>query len=108
MNQERLKQLLSFLREDPEDPFTLFAIALEYRHVEDAKSRKYFEKLLDEHPDYLGTYYHAAALYIDVGENGLAERVYKNGLTLAKNLGDLKTYKELKSAYDEFLSDDSM
>jgi tetratricopeptide (TPR) repeat protein len=64
----RLKQLLQFWQEDPNDPFTLYALATEYRPTDPNKALFYYEKLLAEHPGYVGTYYHAAKLYAELGQ----------------------------------------
>ncbi len=56
MNEQRLQQLFKFLEEDKNDPFTLYAIALEYQETQPDEAMKYFEGLLQNHPDYTGTY----------------------------------------------------
>ena len=63
----RLNQLLEFYKEDPKDPFTIYALAMEYLKLDVNESRKYYELLLTEHRHYVGTYYHAAKLYIELG-----------------------------------------
>jgi len=106
MNPERLNRLLAYLEEDPNDAFTLYALALEYRHSDDEKAREYFEELLARHPDYLGTYYHAAALYAAYNQKDKAKKVYEDGLALASKIGDHKTHRELQNAYNDFLMED--
>ena len=106
MNTDRLEQLLGFLKEDANDPFTLYALALEYRHYDDQKSLKYFNELLTNHPAYLGTYYHAAALFQELGDKQKAEETYNTGLELARELNDHKTCQELQNAYNQLKMDD--
>jgi Tfp pilus assembly protein PilF len=106
MNKDRLEQLLGFLAEDPNDPFTLYALALEYRHFDDAKSMEYFNELLSNHPDYIGTYYHAAELFQALGDKQKAEETYRSGLALASNLNDRKALQELQNAYNQFKMED--
>ena len=77
MNAKRLNQLLVFLKEDPNDPFTMYAIALEYHSFSPDKALEYYELLLDKHADYLATYYHAAKIYADLGKSYKAEHVFK-------------------------------
>ena len=102
MNQERVKKLLEFLENEPNDPFTIYAIATEYLDTDPDKSKKYFEQLLRDHPDYLATYYHAAQLYADLDMIEKAETTYKAGITLAEKKNELKTLQELKNAYQNF------
>lgn len=63
MDNNRLELLLQFYEEDSQDPFNAYALAMEYLNKDTAKAKVYFDTLLDEHPSYLPTYYHAAALY---------------------------------------------
>ena len=106
MNQDRISQLRLFLKEDPNDPFTKYALALEYLKIDKKESRKMFEELLKKHPDYVGTYYHAAALYDELDERILAEETYKKGIEVASVKGDHHALRELKTAYMNFQFDD--
>ncbi|MDF9797743.1 Tfp pilus assembly protein PilF [Catalinimonas alkaloidigena] len=103
MSQERLQQLFSFLKEDPNDPFNLYAIALEYLKNQDQKALQYFEKLLEQHPDYIATYYHAAQLYVDLGMNKSAEQTYMTGIEKAKSQQNSLALRELQNAYNQYL-----
>ena len=103
MSQERLTRLLNFLKEDPEDPFTLYAIATEYAKSDLSQARQYYEKLLTEQPNYVATYYHAAKLYQANGETTLAETTYQKGITIAQQQHDNLALRELQNAYNEFL-----
>ena len=53
----RLQQLLAFYADDPTDAFTIYALATEYRAQEPERAWEFYQKLLAEHPDYVGTYY---------------------------------------------------
>jgi len=103
MTSDRLKQLQEFYDEDPVDPFNLYALALEYLKHEPRMSGKLFQDLLDLHPEYLPTYYQAAKLYAELGENEKAISVFESGIALATKLDDTKARRELKSAYDELM-----
>lgn len=102
MNQERVKKLLEFLKNEPNDPFTIYALATEYLGSDPSKSKIYFEQLLGDHPDYLATYYHAAQLYADLDLIDEAETTYLLGIDLAEKQHELKTLQELKNAYQNF------
>ena len=103
MKNERLAKLKEFLEKEPEDPFNLYAIALEYMNIDTTKAKQYFEKLLKSHSDYLPTYYHAALLYAEFEENEKADEVFQKGVELAKSQEDDHALRELKSAYENFL-----
>ncbi len=100
---ERLKQLEHFYEEDPQDPFNLYALALEYQKHDQAKAITFFERLLTDHPAYVPSYYHAAKLYEQLGERDKAIQTYEKGIEMARKVNDLKAARELKSAYDELI-----
>ncbi len=103
MNNERLEKLMHFLREDPEDCFTLYAIALEYSRTSVKDALPYFEKLLDLHPSYLPTYYMACEAFKASGMENRAKDTYEKGIKLAKEQNEPKTLNELQGAYNNFL-----
>jgi tetratricopeptide (TPR) repeat protein len=102
MNQERIKKLIEFLKNEPNDPFTIYALGTEYLDSDPSQSQIYFEQLLRDHPDYLATYYHAAQLYADLDMLKEAEMTYQNGIVLAEKQGEMKALQELKNAYQNF------
>lgn len=100
MSQNRLKSLKEFLEETPNDPFILYCIALEYEKISDTECVTQFEALLQNHPNYLPTYY-SFGKYLEA-KNKLdeAEEIFSKGLALAKLQGELKTAGELQTAID--------
>ena len=98
MNTTRIQQLLAFIQEEPNEPFTVYALALEYLTDAPGQSLWYFEQLLANHPDYLPTYYHAAQLCADLGDETRAATLYQQGIDLARQQGNAKTERELQSA----------
>jgi tetratricopeptide (TPR) repeat protein len=103
MDNQRLEQLIAFYEQDPNDPFTLYGLALEYLKVDVNKSEECFDTLLATFPDYLPTYYHAAKLKVTLGNHQVAIDIYKKGITLAAKMKDTSTQRELMSAYEELL-----
>jgi tetratricopeptide (TPR) repeat protein len=99
---DRLSQLQELLKEDPNDAFLQYGIALEYAkkgNVEEAIAR--IEKLLAEKPDYLGAYYQLGQYYEAVNKNTEATAVYEKGILLAKQLNNTKTMNELREALQQ-------
>ena len=105
MNNDRIQQLIRFVQEEPGEPFNVYALAMEYMNGNPEQARVYFDQLLTEYPDYLPTYYHAAALYAEKGERDKAAGLYEAGLALAKTQGNDKTYRELQRAKQAFDDD---
>jgi tetratricopeptide (TPR) repeat protein len=101
----RLEQLLDFLKEDPDDAFTLYAIATEYLKTDAQQALAYYKKLLGEHPGYVGTYYHAAKLYAELGSHAEAEQTFLKGLEVSEAAENRNANRELRAAYWQFLDE---
>lgn len=99
MSANRLKYLKTLLIDMPDDPFIPHALGIEYTRVGNhAKAIKYFRKVIENHPDHIGTYYHLGKAFERIGERRQAWTIYSNGLQKAKNAGDLRTASELQEA----------
>ncbi|MFY7910293.1 MAG: tetratricopeptide repeat protein [Emticicia sp.] len=105
MQEERLKILFQYLEEEPNEPFNVYAIAMEYINKDIQKAKFYLERLLNEHPDYVPTYYHAAAVYVELEDFTKAEQTYQLGIEKAHQQQSTKAFDELKRAYRMFLDE---
>ncbi len=103
MPQNRIEQLLNFLQDDPNDPFTIYALTTEFRNSDKQKAMAYYEQLLAEHESYVGTYYHAAKLYEELGQNDMAARIYKKGMLISRQQGNMHAFSELQQAYNKMM-----
>ena len=101
----RLEILRQFVAEEPQDPFNHYALATELLKTDKQEAKTIFEYLVKNHADYLATYYHLGALYVELGENDLALATYEEGIELAQKIGNEKALKELKGAYQMFLDE---
>lgn len=99
MQSERIRLLKEFLKEDPQDPFPLYALAMEYVKTDPEEAAKLFNEVLERHPGYVPVYYQAAALFSELGEAEKTEEIYKKGIETAQKAGDSHALMELKSAY---------
>ena len=98
---DRLASLLTMAREKPDDTFLIFALALEYKSTgNEAESRVYFERLVNEYPDYIPTYYQYGKMEEENGNTDRAIELYNKGIEKAKAAGDQKTARELQQAID--------
>jgi tetratricopeptide (TPR) repeat protein len=96
---DRLETLKHFLAEDPDDAFTRFALAQEYRQRGDlAEATRLFEDLVRDEPDYVGTYFHLGRVYEDAGRPDDAIRTYRAGIERATDARDLHARAELQGA----------
>jgi tetratricopeptide (TPR) repeat protein len=106
MNNERLEQLFAFLKEDPDDAFTLYAIATEYIKTDIKQALQYYEQLLQHHPGYVPTYYHAASVYAQLGNAVKAKETYEKGLTVSLQQHNRHAHRELQNAYNQYLDEE--
>jgi tetratricopeptide (TPR) repeat protein len=101
MENARLQELFNFLKDDPEDPFIIYAIATEYSGIDEPKAMEYYDLLLKHHSAYLPTYYHAGKLYEKRGNHLKAAELYQKGMELSLSQKDMKAHRELMNAYNE-------
>jgi tetratricopeptide (TPR) repeat protein len=95
----RLEQLMKYLGDAPNDSFLLFAIAKEYEGLNDHKMAfEYYNTLLTEYQNYVGTYYHLGKLYEKIENESAAIETYKKGMLIAQQQGDKHAYGELATA----------
>lgn len=99
----RLEQLHQFLQEDPDDPFNLYALALEYQKTDTQKAKELFDTLLQKHEAYVPAYYHAGNLYCELNLERAALQIFEKGIAEARKQNDLKAMRELQSVYNELI-----
>ncbi len=97
----RLEQLLRYAREEPNDPFNLYAVALEYLKLDSLKAAEFFETLLKDHPNYVATYYTYGKLLHGENHFSRAREIFESGIIRATEKGDAKAIGELKNALSE-------
>lgn len=101
MHHVRLQKLLDFLKNEPNDPFLKYALATEYLSQNDLeKALFYFDDLMTQHVDYVGTYYHAGKLYERLNRKPEAIQIYQKGMQIARKAGDNHAFSELQTVYN--------
>lgn len=91
--------MLEFLKDDPADSFTRFALAMEFmKSGDDERALEAFEKIVEQDPQYVGTYYHLAALRLRMGRRHEALETYRAGIEVADALRDTHARAELQTA----------
>ena len=102
MKEKRIEQLEKYLLQTPHDPISIYALALEIKDLDPPRAEGLFTELLENHPDYPATYYHAAAFFQEHGKREEAEQIYEKGLALLAHSKDTKALSELRNAYQNF------
>ncbi len=98
----RLDQLKQFAKDEPGDPFNLYALALEYLKSDRDEALKLFKILVEKNSEYLPTYYPYAQLLAEMKESDRAQHIFELGIDIARKQNDLKTLRELQAAYNDW------
>jgi len=93
-----LEQLEQFAREDPDDPFNHYALALEYLKTDPSIAQRLFEQLIVHHGQYVPTYYQLGQLYAEQGKTEQAISIFERGIVAAREAGDNKAMREMDGA----------
>ena len=92
------------LQASPNDNFLRHALALEFiKEKNDDDAKHLFLAILNESPDYVGSYYHLAKLFERNGDTEEAIVWYEKGMAATKKANDNHAYNELQSAYEELV-----
>jgi len=98
----KIKKLAGYIKKNPEDSFSKFALALEFlKDDEMNKARILFEDIEKNDPGYDGVYYHLGKLYEMSGRQQDALNTYKKGVKIAANNKHKRNVSELKEALAE-------
>jgi tetratricopeptide (TPR) repeat protein len=99
----KLQQLETLLLQSPNDPFLHYAIGLELvKKGNLQQAAKGFEQLIQNHPEYIATYYQLGKLYEELNNAPKALEIYRKGIKQAFGK-ETKTYNELQTAYQNLL-----
>ncbi len=102
MQSGRLEKLLEFIKNEPNDEFLKYALATEYLRLGDNdKALAYYEDLVNNHPGYVGTYYHLGKLYEMLNRKDDAVKTYETGMKVAREKRDNHSFSELQSVYNQ-------
>ena len=97
MNSDRIAYLENLRKENPNDPFPLYGLAIEYQNTSPSQSLSMLEELARNHPEYLPTYYQLASLYYQVNRFEEAHNAAEKGIAIALREGETKILNELRS-----------
>lgn len=104
----RLQLLIQFTKEEPENPFNWYALALENLNSNPEATAAIFDQLLNDHPAYLPTYYTSAQFFAERNKLEKAKEIFEKGILLAGKLKEEKALKELKNTYQNFLFENDL
>ena len=98
----RIELLKQYIKEEPDNPFNRYALALEFiKTRDDEKALELFNYVYTHHSDYLPNYYHFGSLLIKLMNIDQAQIILKKGITLAIKQNDNRTKSELSGLLEE-------
>ena len=107
MENNRIKQIKTFLLDTPDDPFLNYALAIEYLSLNEVEnSKRIFELLIDKSPEYSATYYHYGKLLIAENKKEEAKLIFERGIEIANKNKELHAVAELRTILNELLYDE--
>ncbi len=94
---DRIEKLRKLLKQNPNDSFALFGLAMEYASSNDYSSAiEYLEKLIEADPNYVAGYYQKARLHLKLGDKEAAMKTIQQGLPKALETGQYHTRDKLQ------------
>src|SRR5438046_6910900 len=103
----RIEILKGFLKDNPNDSFSRYALALEYVKLgQNNEALREFEAVRNADPEYVATYYQLGQLYQKLGRKHDAEKTYRTGITVSATADDEHTRGELEAALEGLVGAD--
>src|SRR4051812_2283692 len=94
----RLEQIRMLLQDEPDDPFLMYGLAMEYLSISDnAAGVQAFRELLQKRPDYVPTYLMLGQTLQRMGKEPEAADVLRQGVTAAKQAGNEHALSEIQA-----------
>jgi tetratricopeptide (TPR) repeat protein len=101
MASTRLDILKSMVAQNPNDSFSRYGLAMEYRNGGDLEgAMREFRELIAVNPDYAYAYFHGGQTLERLGRPGEAGEMYRAGIESAMRTGDQHVKGELQGALD--------
>jgi Tfp pilus assembly protein PilF len=99
MATNRLEMLEQMVRQDPNNTFARYGLAMEYANSGDwAQAVVEFRTLLQHDENYAAAYYHAGQALEKMGKLEQARAMYEQGIEASTRKGDLHTRSEIEAA----------
>jgi thioredoxin-like negative regulator of GroEL len=99
---ERIKALKEFLAKDPDDAFSRYALALEYRSFGESENAvAELEELVRRDSKYLAAYQQLGQIFHTLNKTTEAKRYYRRGIEVAEEVNDIHAKREMEEELEE-------
>jgi tetratricopeptide (TPR) repeat protein len=101
MASARLEMLKNLVTQNPNDAFSRYGLAMEYRNSGDLEAAiAEFRSLIAANPDYAAAYFHGGQTLERLGRPEDARELYQQGIEAARRKGDEHTRAEIQACLD--------
>ena len=96
-----MAQLQRMLQRQPEDPFLLYGVAMEYKKAGDeAAALEYLQRVTQKDPNYCYAYYQRGQVHESLGDSRAARQAYAEGIAASERAGDAHAKGEIEAAME--------
>ncbi len=96
-----MHKLRELLEKQPDDPFLLYALAMEHRaRAEYPAALEHLGRVIEKDPGYIAAYHMSAQTHMQAGNREAARRAYATGIEAAKGKGDSHAAQEMQGELD--------
>ena len=104
-DKSRKQRIEEMLAEEPNDPFLRYGLAMEFVSTgEDTEAARCFQELLTATPDYVPAYMQAGRTLARLNREDEARALYRSGIAVAQQKGDLHAAGEMEGFLEELSS----
>jgi uncharacterized protein HemY len=98
---DRISQLEQSFANNPEDPFLIYALGVEYKNANNfEKAAEYFELAIKKFSDYVPTYLQYGMLLADLDKSEEAKAILDVGIQKANKVGNAHAASEMLGVLD--------
>ncbi len=98
----RKEKLEAMLQREPNDPFLIYGLALEYRNTNELdRAAELLTRVIQIDPGYCYAYFQLGQIQSMGGDNSAAGQTFRRGIAAAVNKGDAHAHQEIAGALAE-------
>ena len=95
----RMEQLQKLLAREPNDPFLIYGLALEWKKAGNPKQAiELLDRVIAIDPSYCYAYFQQGQIHESAGNIEAAKAIYRKGIDAARQKGDNHALSELQAA----------
>src|ERR1700722_513944 len=88
MANDRTQKILTMLEKSPDDPFLLYALAMEKKKTDTGEALRLLRRVTQLDPSQCYAYFQLGQTHEMTGDNEAAKGAYREGLAAAERYGD--------------------